>query len=673
MGGVVPKVSVAAVRGDGFRADINGLRAWAVLAVVLYHFKVPGFAGGFAGVDVFFVISGFLMAGIVVGGLERGGFSLPGFYLARARRILPALFVLTAVLLLLGWFLLMPREYQTLGKHVRDSLLFSSNLRYLAEAGYFDTASHEKWLLHTWSLSVEWQFYLIYPLVLIVLAKWLPGRRALLGAHVLALTASFVLCQMLSIGKPPQAFFMLQARAWELLLGGMVFLLGSGLRLPGRVPVLVESMGIALIVAAFVLVDSSMRWPGSAALLPTLGAVMVLLACRQGSLWTGGRIAQWLGERSYSIYLWHWPLVVGLAYVELEQAQPWICTGLVASLLLGHISYAHVELPARRWLAKRNNIRNAACLVACLVVVAVAAQQVRRNGFPDRLPDEVGRIESERYNRNPRIDECLDAKASCVYGGQQVRALVIGDSHADAVVTSVLASLPAAEQGIYFKGVSGCLMVFAAQWSGDGRRDECAELKQELTLQLDTLFPGKPIILINRTSLYVMGEMPGPGVKNPGKPLVYFSQPTATQTPEYLQEFRRNYVESVCRMAQQHPLYLVRPFPEMHEPVPQVLGRAALLGMRGVDVSIARDEYRQRHAFIWEVQDEAVQRCGARILDPLPYLCDQKNCYGSRDGWPLYVDDDHLSEFGNRLLVPMFAQVFAVPSIGATTAHQRMP
>ncbi|MNZ68002.1 hypothetical protein D3C78_862620 [compost metagenome] len=296
--------------------------------------------------------------------------------------------------------------------------------------------------------------------------------------------------------------------------------------------------------------------------------------------------------------------------------------------------------------------------MACTVVVAVSAQLVRRSGFPERLPEAVARIEAERHNRNPRIDECLAADASCIYGGQQVGALVIGDSHADAVVSAVAASLSGADQGVYFKGLSGCLTVFAAQWAGEGSRDECAGLKKELAAGLDKLFPGKPIILINRTSLYVMGELPAPGVKNPGKPLVYFSRPAATQTPEYLEEFRRNYVESICQMSRQHPLYLVRPIPEMPDRVPQVLGRAMLLGKQG-EVSITRDDYRQRHAFIWAVQDEAAQRCGARILDPLPYLCDQQNCYRSRDGWPLYVDDDHLSEFGNRLLVPMFAQAFA--------------
>ena len=213
-----------------FRLDINGLRAWAVVAVVLYHFGLTGVSGGFVGVDVFFVISGFLMTGIIVSALERGSFSLWSFYLARARRIMPALIVLCAAVLLLGWFILMPKEYQPLGRHARESLLFVSNLTYLAEAGYFDTASHEKWLLHTWSLSVEWQFYLLQPLLLMGIWRVFPSRRAvsnlLLGLALLSLGWSI----WLTVDNPNRAFYLLQSRAWELLLGALVYLHGDRLR-----------------------------------------------------------------------------------------------------------------------------------------------------------------------------------------------------------------------------------------------------------------------------------------------------------------------------------------------------------------------------------------------------------------------------------------------------------
>lgn len=154
-----------------FRHDINGLRAIAVIAVVLFHFNPSWVPGGFAGVDVFFVISGFLMTGIIFRGLEQNNFSILKFYVARANRIIPALAVLCSVLLVVGWFYLTPLEYKALGKHAASSITFLSNITYWREAGYFDTSSHEKWLLHTWSLSVEWQFYIIYPIILVLLSK----------------------------------------------------------------------------------------------------------------------------------------------------------------------------------------------------------------------------------------------------------------------------------------------------------------------------------------------------------------------------------------------------------------------------------------------------------------------------------------------------------------------
>lgn len=156
-----------------FRKDINGLRAIAVIAVVLFHFNASWLPGGFAGVDVFFVISGFLMTGIIFRGIEQDNFSILNFYIARANRIIPALALLCFVLLVFGWFYLTPLEYQSLGKHAASSVSFLSNFTYWSEAGYFAAASHEKWLLHTWSLSVEWQFYIIYPLMLVAMRKFI--------------------------------------------------------------------------------------------------------------------------------------------------------------------------------------------------------------------------------------------------------------------------------------------------------------------------------------------------------------------------------------------------------------------------------------------------------------------------------------------------------------------
>lgn len=641
----------------GFRADINGLRAWAVTAVVLYHFAVPGVGGGFAGVDVFFVISGFLMASIVVGGLQRQRFHLADFYLARARRILPALLVLVAVVLLVGWWVLIPSDYQILGRHARESVLFTANLQYLSESGYFDAASHEKWLLHTWSLAVEWQFYLLYPLALLLLQRIFPSWRAMLGAHVLGLLVSLLFCVWLTQGEPDKAFYLLAPRAWELLLGGCVFLVAQRWQPSLRWARAIELAGLLAIVLSITLLSSERAWPGGWALVPTLGAAAILLARRE-SPWTASRLAQWLGTRSYSIYLWHWPLVAGLVYFDRQQLWYWVAAGLLLSLLLGDLSYRLVETPSRRWLSARSRWAGFGWLLLGLLVVALAAQSVRRSGFPERLPESLAQVENQRHNKNPRQDECLSADARCVFGGERIRALVVGDSHADAIVNAVVAALPQAGDGLYFRAESACLFVEGARWAGKGEREDCQRLLREVPKELAQMDPSLPLILINRTSAYVYGQDPDNAKL---QPMVYFSEPMAADDPRFLAEFRQHYLDSLCTLARQRPVYVLRPVPEMPVHVPKVVGRALMRGLP-TDVSISRARYEQRHAFVRAVQDEAASQCGVHLLDPLPYLCDEQACHGSVDGMPRYVDMDHLSESGNRLLTPLFTPIFQRPA-----------
>ena len=320
-----------------FRADINGLRAWAVAAVVLYHFGVPGFAGGFVGVDVFFVISGFLMTGLVVKGLERGTFSVMGFYMARGRRIVPALVVVCVVLLALGWFVLLPPDYKMLSTHSVYAVSFLSNVEFWLEAGYFDAASHEKWLLHTWSLSVEWQFYLILPLVLWVVWRVKPGRAAQTWAIGLGLAASLAASVWVTSSNASAAFYLLHTRAWEMLGGGLVFLLAGKLTLSAAQRRIVEAAGLLLIVLAVVIFDKGTVWPGWRAMLPVMAAMLVLVASRT-SVWTASALPQWLGDRSYSLYLWHWPVVVALVYVDLRDNPLAIAAAIVLTVVLGHLS-----------------------------------------------------------------------------------------------------------------------------------------------------------------------------------------------------------------------------------------------------------------------------------------------------------------------------------------------
>lgn len=321
-----------------FRYDINGLRAIAVVAVVLFHFSPMLVPGGFAGVDVFFVISGFLMTGIIFKGIDSQSFSLLSFYRARANRIIPALAVLCLVLVSLGTLFINPADFIQLVTHALGSMSFLSNIIYWKEAGYFDASSHDKWLLHTWSLSVEWQFYVIYPLIIVLLKKLVTTSTIKL-LLLIGTIFGFAFSSFATLKWPEPSYFLLPTRAWEMMMGGVAFLypwhqVGRGTK---RVA---EVIGLVLIVGSYFLVDSSNAWPGYLAIFPVLGTYLVIVAAQQSSLFTNNVVFQSLGKWSYSIYLWHWPLVVLGSYFSIEN---WPIFGIPLSILLGFASYQFIE------------------------------------------------------------------------------------------------------------------------------------------------------------------------------------------------------------------------------------------------------------------------------------------------------------------------------------------
>lgn len=321
-----------------FRKDINGLRAIAVIAVVLFHFNASWMPGGFAGVDVFFVISGFLMTGIIFRGIEQENFSILKFYVARANRIIPALAVLCLVLLVFGWFYLTPLDYRALGKHVGSSMGFLSNIIYWRESGYFDAASHEKWLLHTWSLSVEWQFYIIYPLVLVAMRKFM-SLKAMKATILIGTVLGFIFCVLATYKWPNPAYYLLPTRAWEMMIGGVAYL--YPLKLTENRKKVFEWVGLALILSSYIFITKENLWPGYLALIPVLGAFLLIQAQRNDSIVTGNIVFQSLGKWSYSIYLWHWPLVVAIYSFSLNTH--FIYLGLLLSIMLGFLSNKYIE------------------------------------------------------------------------------------------------------------------------------------------------------------------------------------------------------------------------------------------------------------------------------------------------------------------------------------------
>lgn len=380
----------------GFRADINGLRAIAVIAVVLFHFRVAGFSGGFVGVDVFFVISGYLMTRLILGPLAERRFSVFGFYLARARRIFPALAALCALLLAYGWFALSPLDYKQLARHAGASLLFISNQVYWKESGYFDADAHEKWLLHTWSLSVEWQFYLLYPLLIVAAHRLLRRPGGVAGALWAVCLASLAWSAYLAFANPSKAFFLLPTRAWEMLAGGLIYLHQDACNRLARKLRWREAAGLAAILAASLLFTPETPWPGLAAALPVAGAALVLLDSGGGTRLLGHAALQAIGRWSYSIYLWHWPIVVWLHQSQSRQDGAWLAAGMAASLLLGWLSFRLVESPGRR-LVSRFRLAPALALSAAMMLAPFAIAAV--------LHYQNERVTALRFRDHPRLGE----------------------------------------------------------------------------------------------------------------------------------------------------------------------------------------------------------------------------------------------------------------------------
>jgi peptidoglycan/LPS O-acetylase OafA/YrhL len=657
------KQDMAAIRTE-FRGDINGLRAWAVIAVILYHFSIPGFSGGFIGVDVFFVISGFLMTGIVIRGLDRGDFSIVGFYMARAKRIVPALAALCAVLLALGWFVLLPPNYKTLGSHSIYSLSFLSNIEYWQEAGYFDAASHEKWLLHTWSLSVEWQFYLLLPIALWGAWRLFPGRIAQRWTLVIGIALSLGASVLTTDANPTMAFYLLPTRAWEMLAGGLVFLLPPATQLSATAQRWIELAGLLLIVFSVAMFDKNSVWPGWRAAVP-VSAAMLILAAQRASLWTGNPVAQWLGNRSYSLYLWHWPVFVSLSYIEHSHDPISVVAGLIVTLILGHFSYVGIENSARHMLG-RIRLRNAA--IGLLVIVGAVAMPGLGawawHGVSGRFPAAIELVADEANNFNHRRTVCHTktggTSPSCIYGGTAWKVMAIGDSHAGALVSGLAAAAPDANAGVVEWTYSGCAFVLGlkktpAALAKSAPDYRCSEFIGWVETRLNSIPSTIPIVVIGRYAQAAFG--PNEDRLAFDTPEVYFSKIYPAATPEFLNEFSKRITDSACQLAKRRTVYLMRPIPEMGVNIPKSLSRRMALGLKG-EISVPFAEYRKRNAWVWAAQDAARDQCGIKILDPLPYLCHDGRCYGSKNGHPLYYDDDHMSESGNKLLVPMFEEVF---------------
>lgn len=427
-----------------YRPEIDGLRALAVVPVVLFHANLPGVPGGFVGVDVFFVISGYLITSIILTDLDAGRFCLADFYRRRMHRILPALLVMCVLTLPVAFLLYSPAELRDFSQSLIGVATFSSNVLFWLESGYFDTAAEMKPLLHTWSLAVEEQFYLVFPLLTMLL--WPVGRFGYVAVGLVLAGASFAVALAWAGSAPMAAFYLLPARGWELLLGASCacLLLWRRPRLPGWAEDAAGLFGIAMILAAVLLFDETTVMPVPATLVPTAGAALIVLFARAGTP------ARWVLSRkplvgvglvSYSLYLWHQPIFAFLKRVSHgAQDGTLVALALVVSFGLAWLSWRLIEQPWRRpGIAVA---RTAALGVPVVALLAIGvAGHVNKGLVTPRLSDELRTYSAALGDTQFPVGlQSIDADGS--YGSTTSRPyeiLFFGDSHAEQYLPRLMA------------------------------------------------------------------------------------------------------------------------------------------------------------------------------------------------------------------------------------------
>jgi peptidoglycan/LPS O-acetylase OafA/YrhL len=461
--------------GVTYRPEIDGLRAVAVVPVILFHAGFKFFSGGFVGVDVFFVISGYLITSIILTDLLAGRFSIKIFYDRRARRILPPLFLVLACSIPAAWFWLDAPDFRAFSKSLVAVSTFSSNILFWRETGYFDTTAELKPLLHTWTLAVEEQYYLLFPLLM--MAAWKLGKTRTLFLLCGIAIASLIYAQMGAQADSTAAFYLLPTRAWELMVGSII-----AVRFLRRSPInvavteksnwlneLASLAGLMLIGCALILFDEGTVYPGTNALLPTLGAALILVHANGSTL--VGRLLSTrafisIGMISYSAYLWHQPLFAFARNVSItEPAEATMLALTTLSLSLAYASWRYIERPFRNKVLIGPKPFYSIMTLATLLVVIIGVSGVFTNGFKDRFSEDplmAGSFIEPTLRQ--RCDQGYDGRGwgigFCTFGDPD-RALtpevaVFGDSHAEALLPAFDQAGKKVGQSIVEIGLGGC-------------------------------------------------------------------------------------------------------------------------------------------------------------------------------------------------------------------------
>lgn len=644
-----------------YRPEIDGLRAVAVLAVVFFHAGFAGFSGGYVGVDVFFVISGYLITSILQSELEKQRFSIIQFYERRARRILPALTVVLFATSIAAFFLMPPSLLHDYARSLVSVVAFGSNIYFYFSNGYFSTASEEKPLLHTWSLAVEEQYYLLFPLLLA--GMWYALRAAtfwvMLGLAVVSLLLSEHLLRQQAIDAN---FYLIFSRAWELLAGSLLALLKpeGWNHFNARLRHGLAWLGLMLIIGAVILLDQSTPFPGLYALIPVLGACIIIAFCDPASI-TGKLLSHramvGIGLISYSLYLWHQPLFAFLRMKTTQQPSAIIFAVTIAvALLLATLSYWYIEQPFRhRQRFSRRRIFQLSGMTLTLTL-ALGLASMQGQGFPERFVNSTLMASTVG---SPLRDSChtsgtdyLKPSLSCEYFGSRITWASLGDSHTVELAYALGEKLQQRDAGLLHLSFSGCppALLFEAKEPG------CSAWLKEAVTYLEQRQDIQHVVVGFSYTRALFGHLENYPSLPDKNPVNKFTAADAGKTPTELREqYWYNLQTLIERMlAAGKQVHVVYPIPELPMDITKAITPLSILHNRAphdVQRMTSQAFYLARHAFILRKLDSLPYGQHLHAIKPLDTLCQHGDCAAVMDGQALYFDDNHLSIAGARKIM----------------------
>lgn len=660
---------------NNYRPEIDGLRAIAVIPVILFHAGFEHFSGGFVGVDIFFVISGYLITTIILNDLDNGAFSYKKFYERRARRILPALCIVIIACIPFAYIWLGPQPLNHFSQSMIAAMLFFSNIYFLATSGYFGEVAETSLLLHTWSLSIEEQFYILFPLILLFGLK----RGFGYAVAVLAFIFCFSFALMLSAIEEARlsAFFLLRMRAWELLIGVFVALFMNKHSFAMRGDGILSFIGLGMILLPVFIYTNETPYPSMYTVLPTLGAALILLFTRSESLTyriLTVRILVGIGLISYSAYLWHQPLLA-FARIRLlhEPSMELMLFLSMLSLPLAYFSWKYVEQPFRR---KDKAIGTKTFLLVCGIttasILAIAIAGWLNKGFIERFSEEKlqkirpmykikfeSAIKCSEYNEGHPFFKEYPLQDACIIGNHNAKPsfLLIGDSHANSVAIGLGEKVESLNVSGLNLSLSACLPVFRGE-SSYPRKDTVVWRRQQREnffklLQFDQL--PETIIIASRWAMWM--EALGFNNKEGGNEKGGLKWKHGLELP-YKEAISLLIEETIDMILDsERNVILIYTIPEVGWHVPEYVVKSIHYDYADdINDSMATtsfDVFKQRNSDAFKALDAIGTHSNLKRIYPHTLFCDtyiKDRCVSIVNKKPLYTDDDHLSIYGSRIV-----------------------